>query len=91
MILDLDYEDITVESIFENSDALRKTESAKIIQELSTGIPVTEHRIKKQIKRHEPETRHIAQVFCGQLILKEETSRYCRVPEATCEKYLRFT
>lgn len=70
LILDLDYEDITVESIFENSDGQRKTESAKIIRELSTDVPVTEHKIKKQIMRQEPETRHIAQVFCGQLIFK---------------------
>lgn len=70
MVLNLDYEDMPVEGIFLQCEINRVLESQGIIQELRTGSSVSEHKIKRQIRRHAPEMKRNAQVFCGQLIFK---------------------
>ncbi len=70
-ILDLDYEDISVDDIFIQRELSRMTESGKIICELRTSGFRSESRIRKQIKIHEEETKNIATIFCGRMLFKQ--------------------
>lgn len=70
-ILDLDYEDTSVENIFQQSHTRQSSVTDKIIQELLSGSSVTERRIKKKLQQHQQERRCVAQIFCGQHLLKQ--------------------
>lgn len=70
MILDLDYEDITIENIFSQSDTRQTSESEKMIQELRTGATVNRRKIERQIRKHESGIRNNVRVFSGQFLLK---------------------
>lgn len=70
VILDLDYEDITIENIFSQSDTRQASESEKMIQELRTGATVNRRKIERQIRKHESGIRNNVRVFSGQFLLK---------------------
>lgn len=70
-ILNLDYEDISVDDIFIQRELSRMAEADKIICELRTSGSKSKSRIRKQIKMHEVETKNLATIFCGKMLFKQ--------------------
>lgn len=72
LILDLDYEDITRQEIFDFAEMYEKEQVKEIISRIhSEEISITKEEIAHQVKLREDKTIWLANAFVGKLLLKE--------------------
>jgi hypothetical protein len=70
-IVDLDYEQISRDEIFEFADAFEKNQVQEIISEISSGNEVTPGIIRDRMQLKEDRIRWMTTVFAGKILLKE--------------------
>lgn len=72
LILDLDYEDVTRQEIFDFAEMYEKEQVKEIISRIhSEEISITKEEIAHQVKLREDKTIWLANAFVGKLLLKE--------------------
>lgn len=72
MIIDLDYENISRQDIFDFAEKANKKQVSKIINQITeSGITPSEEYIRHQINISESKTKWLASAFVGKLLLKE--------------------
>lgn len=71
-IVDLDYECISREDIFDFAETIEKEQVNEIVTNITeSGIPPTEEYVKQQINLRCSKTKWLANAFVGKLFLKE--------------------
>lgn len=71
-IVDLDYESISREDIFDFAETIEKEQVKEIVTNITkSGIPPTEEYIRQQINLKGNKTKWLANAFAGKLFIKE--------------------